>query len=93
MEITTIDPQYPPKRSLINGVMTIDNNPVCISRWFCYLNDKIKKIVIPKSVKQIGGRCANDCTNLEEITIPENVEYIGPFFLDGCLNLKKIKIH
>ena len=50
----------------------------------CFLNNcrKVKKIVIPDSVKTIGHHAFWWCTNLADITIGDNIEKIGGWAFD-----------
>ena len=58
---------------------------------FAYL-EKLTKIVIPNSVKRIGGSAFVDCDGLTEIIIPDSVTSIGSLAFQYCDNLTKIVI-
>ena len=57
-----------------------------------YGNSKVKKIIIPNSVKEIQDK-AFGSTKIESIIIPESVEIIGKEVFYGCNNLNYIKIN
>ena len=49
----------------------------------------IEKIILPSSLKYIGGWAFYGCTRLTEVIIPANVTMIARAFYD-CYNLKKV---
>ena len=49
----------------------------------------IEKIILPDSLKSIGGWAFYGCTRLTEVIIPANVTMIARAFYD-CYNLKKV---
>ena len=53
-------------------------------------NTKIKKVVLPETLKRIEYQ-AFDSSSLEEIVIPESVTHIGQYAFQYCSNLKSIK--
>lgn len=55
-------------------------------------NDKITRIVLPESLKQIGCCCFRGCLSLQEINIPSNVKNIGVGAFYDCINLTKVEI-
>lgn len=52
-------------------------------------NRKIKKIIIPDSVKEIGDLSFIECYGLKEIIIPDSITKIGSCAFDDCINLEK----
>lgn len=71
--------------------------PGCEKIEYCtFLSCKnLKKVVIPESVVEIGGRAFRGCIRLKEVVIPKSMERIGDFAFRGCYNatiiLKKPK--
>lgn len=57
-----------------------------------YENDKMKRVIIPNTVKTIWNECFASCSNLEEVYIPESVEDIEPNIFYNCGSLKKIEV-
>lgn len=55
-------------------------------------NRKIKKVIIPDSVKEIGELSFIECYGLKEVIIPDSVTKIGSCAFDDCINLEKIYI-
>lgn|GEM_PF-367487 len=47
-------------------------------------NQKIKEVVLPKSLVSISGDTFYNCANLEKVNIPENVKYMGNNPFAGC---------
>lgn len=50
--------------------------------------NKIKRIVLPNTIKAIFSLAFNYATSLVDIVIPESVEYIGKAIFNGCESLK-----
>lgn len=75
-------------------------NVVCFEKDIknIYVNDiqkyknKIKKVIIPKTVIYIGNASFSFCKLLEEVIIGNNVKIIGHYSFYGCISLKKIFI-
>ena len=53
---------------------------------------RLKKVVLPSTVKHIGYRAFNGCELLEEISIPDCVETIKEYAFAGCKSLKSVCI-
>lgn len=53
---------------------------------------KMKKVVLPETLQQIGERAFYGCTELEEIRIPSSVTMIGEEAFSSCMSLKKLII-
>lgn len=53
---------------------------------------KIKKIVLPQTVTEIGEYAFAGCTSLTSINIPKNLKSIGSGAFKGCTSLKKITL-
>jgi hypothetical protein len=47
-------------------------------------NNKINKVILPNTVKEIGMRAFAGCTNLADINI-ENIEKIGEVAFEGTV--------
>ncbi len=50
--------------------------------------EKVKKLILPDSLKYIGGDALSGMESLEELNLPDSVEYIGP---NGCMYMSSIK--
>lgn len=48
---------------------------------------KLKKLVLPETVKTIGEGAFYGCTGLTEFTIPASVTYMGDDVINGCNNM------
>lgn len=55
-------------------------------------DDRVTRIVIPKSVTKIGNEAFRDCTDLTYVEIPNSVTSIGKGAFNGCTGLKSIEI-
>ena len=53
---------------------------------------KVKKIVLPKTVTEIGEYAFAGCSSLTSINVPENVKTIGDGAFKNCTSLKKITL-
>ena len=52
----------------------------------------IERIVLPETVKSIGGSAFSGCTSLKSITLPSGLEFIGSSAFKGCTSLEYIAI-
>ena len=53
-------------------------------------NTSIKSVVLPNSIKTIGGNTFSGCASLTSINIPDSVTYIGSQVFDNCTNLETV---
>ncbi len=71
---------------------TFDGAPVTeIGEKFIQLNDSVKQVQLPDTVKIIGDSAFNSCENLESINIPASLETLGNFVFTKCNKLTDIK--
>lgn len=70
--------------------VVIPNNVVSIEGAF--ENLKIRSVVIPDSVTEIGDEAFRGCTSLTSITIPGSVTAIGDWAFYGCTSLASVTI-
>ena len=56
-------------------------------------NNRLKRVILPKSLKRIGSHAFHACSELEEISIPEWVEILEYGVFTYCKNLTKIELH
>ncbi|KAK8860609.1 hypothetical protein M9Y10_012274 [Tritrichomonas musculus] len=60
---------------------------------FCFKrSDKLRKIVIPPSIKSIGDRSFYECYSLTHVFVPSSVTSIGDFAFGRCFSLTQITI-
>lgn len=52
---------------------------------------KIKHVVIPDSVTEIGAEAFYDCRHLQEVRLPQAVEKMGTSVFAGCSKLKSVQ--
>lgn len=53
-------------------------------------NKKIKKLIIPETVEELGYNCFNGCHNLEEVTIKGPVKVLPISSFENCFELHSI---
>lgn len=61
-----------------------------ISIAFCGCQ-KLKKLILPGTIKKIKERSVQGCDKLEEVVLSDGIEEIGAYTFWGNYNLKKIK--
>lgn len=71
---------------------TIGDKVEVIPAYLCYYLCGITSISIPKSVRTIGTRAFNNCSNLKSIYLSEGVEEIGFYAFAGCSSVSQISI-
>lgn len=54
--------------------------------------EKLNNVIIPNSVKSIGGQCFSNCKSLTNIKFPNKLEYLCLASFYNCLSLKEITI-
>ena len=59
---------------------------------YSFFNQKIKKVVIPDNVTDIGGSAFCFCKSLEHLEFPSTLQSIGKDSFQGCSKLKEIAI-
>ena len=52
-------------------------------------NTFVEEVVLPKSLKRLGGDCFYYCTNLKKVNIPDGVTHIASYAFSGCTSLTK----
>ena len=52
----------------------------------------LKKIILPSTLKDIGGNTFFSCQELESIELPDSLEYLDTWSFYGCGKLKIVKI-
>lgn len=61
-------------------------------REYAFEGSKIKKIVLPDTLKKIDYSAFYYCQLLEEVVVPDSVTEIGDDAFSHCSNLKKLKL-
>ena len=65
--------------------------PVFVGKRLQSFQDKLE-VVLPKSLKEIGGYAFYDCENLVSVTIPNSVTSIERSAFEGCSSLTSVHI-
>ena len=76
-----------------NGTLTLASIPdgKTLGTGALYSN-KVKKVVLPATLKSIGNYMFDGLTDLEEVVIPEGVTSIGSYAFRNCTSLRKVNI-
>ena len=53
---------------------------------------KLKSVVLPESIGEIGGSAFQDCVLLKSIIIPSSVKTLGSYCFSGCVSLENINL-
>lgn len=53
---------------------------------------KIRKVILPNTIKSIGRSAFADCTELSEIVIPDSVTDIEEWAFGTCISLRRIEL-
>lgn len=84
-----------------NSVLAIQNNDEIlvfpsgtqkIADYQHQKNEKIRKVILPNTVKSIGKSAFYECTNLEEITLPDGLEIIEEKAFANCKKLRRVYV-
>lgn len=57
-----------------------------------FYGQEVEKVVLPKSLKQLGVYSFYGCDNLTEIVLPDGLEIIGSYAFEECDNLETVII-
>ncbi len=68
------------------------SNPLCFAKSLHLNGEKVKELIIPNSVTNIGNYTFYNCSSLTSIAIPTSVTSIGESALRGCSGLTSINI-
>lgn len=52
----------------------------------------LKKVILPESIRRIGERAFDGCSNLEEIEIPDGVRVIPKMCFFECIHLRRVRL-
>ena len=63
-----------------------------IGGMFNFQCTKLEKVILPKSLEEIGGSSFANLIELKEVVIPEGVTRIGYNAFEDCQNLKKVTL-
>ena len=72
--------------------LTLPETVTTIGEWAFAHNQFVKKVILPKSLKEIKENAFQECLELETINL-ENVEIIGKCVFSECANLKEIIVN
>ncbi len=72
--------------------VSIRNGTVGIIGGAFQLNENLKSISLPNSLKVIGKFAFNNCSALESIKLPQSLTTIGEGAFGACMSLKEISI-
>ena len=77
-----------------NKIKEIDmsrcTNLALIGEYAFYCCDKLSKLSLPDSVREIKDHAFDQCVSLEEIEIPRQIDRIGEWAFSGCKKIRKV---
>ena len=73
------------------GVKEIENGSFACGGVFTG-NKRLKKVVLPEGIENIGDYAFQDCSSLEEINFPHSIVRIGWFAFSKCSKIKKLDL-
>ena len=76
---------------LVNGEYVVPDEVVMIRQFAFNDKHKVKKVILPKTLKRIESLAFYNC-GLEEIEIPEGIREIETAAFAKCIHLKDIKL-
>lgn len=78
----------------INKLGTVDSDTFSVkSEGYIFFGcTSLKSVLLPPTLKEIGGAVFENCSSLESIIIPEGVRYIGRDTFRGCTSLRSVVI-
>lgn len=87
--LTKVDRQV-----FLHSINTIyfEDGMTVIPADICNYADNITKVVIPKSVTELGASCFYSCSKLEHIELPSGLKLIDNWALGGCDKLDNVVI-
>lgn len=87
--LTKVDRQV-----FLHSINTIyfEDGMTVIPANICNYADNITKVVIPKSVTELGASCFYTCSKLEHIELPSGLKLIDNWALGGCDKLDNVVI-
>ena len=56
------------------------------------MNKKLRKVVLPPSLKYLRGRVFQGCDSLQNVVLPDEIEVLPEFAFDRCRSLKSIHL-
>lgn len=77
---------------LANGTVKLRAGITSVPEYCFAENRKIKKVILPDSVKEIGECAFMNCTALKAAGLPSSLQHIAGYAFYGCSALKKITI-
>jgi|GEM_PF-999181 len=63
-----------------------------IGKYAFGLNELIRSVIVPNSIKYIDSNSFTNCVNLSNVRLSENLEFIGVWAFSGCSKLTSITI-
>lgn len=76
----------------LSGGYKIKEGTVCIANSAFRYCGELDNVIVPDSIKNIGGAAFSDCTNLKQVTLSKNISKIESSTFYNCYALASIKI-
>lgn len=56
------------------------------------LEQNLKKVKLPKTLKEVQGHVFDGCDELDDVKLPSGLEGISDYMFNGCGNLRNINV-
>ena len=75
-----------------SGEYTVDDGTAIIRPYAFSGCSELTGVLLPETLREIGGAAFMDCVSLKEIRVPGSVEKMGTNVFSGCLSLEKAEM-
>ena len=69
-----------------------DGQPVTRLEDSAFKNTRVRRVVLPEGLREIGANCFDECWELAEVTLPSTLRAIGPGAFRRCGKLDRVKL-
>ena len=88
----SVELKYVNDEDVVDGEYVVSEGVEIISNTAFAGLENLKRVILPKSLKEIKFGAFRDCENLETIEIKDGVEFIDDMAFYGCDSLKSISL-
>ena len=69
-----------------------DGQPVTRLEDSSFKNTRVRRVILPEGLREIGANCFDECWELAEVTLPSTLRAMGPGAFRRCGKLERIKL-
>ena len=69
-----------------------DGQPVTRLEDSAFKNTRVRRVILPEGLREIGANCFDECWELAEVTLPSTLRAMGPGAFRRCGKLERIKL-